>query len=92
MSLNNEELVQRFLEAHQRWCEILTEAEQQAIHDSTSFLKVCKRDLRATRILDEAEPWLADLIKTSHERAKRAKSVSGTTEAAHGWFVLCAMP
>lgn len=81
MFLNKEESAQRFLEAHQRWCEILieeaqdklaralTEAERQAIRDIKSFLflEMFERDLLATRTLEEAEQWLVNLIKTSRE-------------------------
>lgn len=85
MFLNKEESVQRFLETHQRFCEMLTEeaqdklartlteAERQAIHDLKSFLflEMFERDLLATRTLEESEQWLVDLIKTSRERMKR---------------------
>lgn len=97
MFLNKEESEQRFLEAHQRWCEILTEeaqdkltrtlteAERQAIRDITSFLflEMFEQDLFATRTLEEAEQWLVNLIKTSRERVEREKGLLGHTEAGH---------
>ena len=89
--------MQRFLEAHQRFCEfleeeaqnklarMLTEAEQQALRDIKSFLflEAFERDLLATQTIEEAEQWLVTLIKTSRERVEREKGFLGHTEAEH---------
>jgi len=95
MFVNKEAREQRCLEAHQRWCEMvteeaqdtrtrtLTEAERHAIRDITSFLflQMCEPDLCATRTREEAEQWLVKLIKTSQERGERKKGLLGHTEA-----------